>query len=356
MNAAERLADGAAEGPAAAGPASVDARAARRERRAERTAAEKAERAARREKSRRRSTALVRTVRAAVRWLPLPVACLLGEALGRLAYLAVPWVRRQTLANLERAYGDAMSPAERRRVARRSFGLAGRGVLAFVVMHRMGIRRAIERVEIVTTPDLDAHLATGRGGIGLTQHFGMFELAAIAAATRVRVLGVGADTRGDDATSILIAMRGDLGVPTVQQGNARELVRRLRDGWIAGMLLDQDVRKVNGVFVPFFGRPTCTPRGPVALALRLGIPLIRVTAEWTSLTRHRVTYGPLIHPREDLSGEDRELELVARCVASGEAEIRRRPEHWLWMHERWRTRPEDAPDAPRWPREEGRTA
>lgn len=312
--------------------------------------ARRAERRARRERTNRRRMKVFRGVLAVVRRLPLPVACVLGEILGRALYYLIPWLRRQTLANLATAFGDEKSPTERRRIARRCYGLVGRAALAYPVLHRLGLQEILRRVDLVVTPDAREALDAKSGGIGLSQHFGLFELAAIVASPRWPALGIGRDVRGDDPLEIIIGMRGDLGVETIARGNARELVRRLRDGWVAGMFVDQDVRDVNGVFVPFFGRPTCTPPGPVALALRLKIPLFVVTTEWTSLTRHRVTIGPIVAPRDDLPPADREIELLARYIEASEQIIRRRPDHWLWMHERWRTRPEDAPGAPRWPR------
>lgn len=286
--------------------------------------------------------------RAMVRWLPLPVAAMAGHAFGAAAYCVAGAVRRRTLANLEAAFGSSMTPAERRRTARRCFALAGRGVFSWIVLHRMGADRCMERIEFVCDPAIREEMK--RGAIVLSQHFGAFEVTVPALHRNFGVRPVGADAKPGSATEELVRMRRDMGGETIEQGNARELMKHLRDGGAAGMLMDQDIRRVNGAFVPFFGRPAHTPVGPATFAVRLGIPLVLIKMEWTSLTRHRLTVGPVLRPREDLPKDDAILELTARATAAGEAIIRSRPDHWLWMHDRWRTKPGDRPDAPHWPR------
>jgi KDO2-lipid IV(A) lauroyltransferase len=271
--------------------------------------------------------------------MPLPVAAACGHLLGALGWYLAGSVRRQTLSNLERAYGAAMSSSARRRTGRRSFALAGRAIFSWIVLHRMGPERCLEHVEIVADPAMLEE--TRRGAILLTQHFGLFEAAGPWLFREFAYRPVGATAKPGSAAELLVRMRRDMGSDTIEQGNARELMSFLKAGGVTAMLMDQDIRGVNGVFVPFFGQPAHTPIGPATFAVRLHIPLVFFRVEWTSLTRHRLTLGPLLRAREDLPHEEAVLELTARATAAGEAIIRSRPEHWLWMHERWRTRPDD---------------
>jgi KDO2-lipid IV(A) lauroyltransferase len=146
-------------------------------------------------------------------------------------------------------------------------------------------------------------------------------------------------------------MREDMGLKTIEQGNAREILRVLRGGGLVAMLADQDIRRVNGAFVPFFGKLAHTPVGPAALAVRLKVPILCAVTEWRTLTRHGGSIAEILRPREDLSNDDAVLELTARCTAAIEAAVRRRPDEWLWMHDRWRVSPEEMPDQPVWPPE-----
>jgi KDO2-lipid IV(A) lauroyltransferase len=124
-------------------------------------------------------------------------------------------------------------------------------------------------------------------------------------------------------------------------GTARAIIRTLREGRLLGLLIDQDTA-VQGVFVPFFGRPAFTPRAAGDLALRFQVPVAVIWSrrrgpapgDGHELSVEMVPYDP--------SSGDREAESVritGACTALLEGAIRERPEEWVWMHERWKTRP-----------------
>ena len=106
-------------------------------------------------------------------------------------------------------------------------------------------------------------------------------------------------------------------------------------GGAVGILIDQDT-KVAGHFVPFFGREAFTPRAAGDLAARLGCPMIFGCCVRVAPGLHRMVLRPVTVPRTG----DREadsLALTAAATRAIEEEIRKRPEQWVWMHERWRT-------------------
>lgn len=308
--------------------------------------AERAAEKARREAGRAR---LLRVARAFVRHLPLPVASALGQAFGGLVWWAVPWLRRQTLRNLEIALGAEMDESARRAIARRCFALAGRGLFAWMVVHRMGKERALALVSYEPSPEALEVLRSGQGHIVLTQHAGLWDLAGARITQETGLAGVGREAE-DAATSLLIEMRREIGVRTIEHGGAREIVRILKHGGSVAMLADQDMRGVNGAFVPFFGRPAHTPVGPATMAVRLGVPIVCFVAEWRSFTTHAARLTEVLRPRADLPDDEAVLELTARCSAAIERAVRRRPAEWMWIHDRWRTSPADRPEAVVWPR------
>lgn len=311
----------------------------------------KRKRGERRRASRRRAASALRAVRAVVGRLPMPVACALGHALGNVAYLVGGRARRQAHANLDDVLAGTPR-RERRRIARRSFALAARGIAAFLVAHRMGRERARRYLTVEGEEHVRAALATGKGPIAVSFHFGCFEFLDTWV-SEFRGCYVSRETDEDGPNALLFQMRRDLGVETIERGQVRELLGAIRDARPVGMLIDQDTDDVNGVFVPFFGKLAYTAPGAAALALRLGAPLIMFFVEWEGLTRHRVRVLPMLEPRKDLSRDEAALELTARMTRIGEEEVRRRPDHWVWMHRRWQTRPEDKPDCAVW-REETR--
>jgi KDO2-lipid IV(A) lauroyltransferase len=117
-------------------------------------------------------------------------------------------------------------------------------------------------------------------------------------------------------------------------GAGRELIRALRGGTMLGFLIDQSMR-AESVRVPFFGRPAPTPIGPARMAVRAETYAVFICSERLPDRRHRVWFGDPIK----LHRSDDATELTARMTAELEAQIRRRPEQWVWMHDRWRDRP-----------------
>lgn len=116
-------------------------------------------------------------------------------------------------------------------------------------------------------------------------------------------------------------------------------LRSLRAGRIVAFVADQDARG-SGVFVPFFGRPASTHRGPALLALRAGSPLF--LGYGIRLAPGRFL-GHLERVEVDRGGEidvavDR---LTAAFTAKLEEAIRRAPDQYFWHHRRWKTRPRE---------------
>jgi KDO2-lipid IV(A) lauroyltransferase len=140
------------------------------------------------------------------------------------------------------------------------------------------------------------------------------------------------------------AFRASGGVSTLwreDEGTGRAIIRTLRGGKALGLLVDQDV-DVQGVFVPFFGRLAYTPRAAADLALRFRAPVVVATIHRLG---PRARDGHRLEMTEipfDADAPDREAEVVrltGACTAALEAAIRRHPEEWVWMHERWKRRP-----------------
>jgi KDO2-lipid IV(A) lauroyltransferase len=104
-----------------------------------------------------------------------------------------------------------------------------------------------------------------------------------------------------------------------------------RRGGLA-ILIDQDTR-VEGVWVPFFGRPAFTPVGAARLALKRDVAVVPVFDERLADGTHRAHFEPPL----DLPAD--EVEATAMMTRAIEAQIRRVPEQWVWMHRRWRRQP-----------------
>ena len=142
----------------------------------------------------------------------------------------------------------------------------------------------------------------------------------------------------------LHATRRRLGVGVLDMAVAsREGLRSLRGGRIVAMVADQNARE-QGVFVPFFGAPAATFRGPALFALRAGAPIfigvcIREPG-WPQRYRawtERIDFTP----SGDLDADV--MRLTEAHTAALEKAVRQAPEQYFWQHKRWKTRPPQEP-------------
>ena len=133
----------------------------------------------------------------------------------------------------------------------------------------------------------------------------------------------------------------------------RRTPRTLRAGGAVAFLTDQAGLNLASTFVPFFGRPAKTPRGPAVFALRLDAPVVFGTALRLPTGRYRLSFEEIAVPE---SGDvDRDVdELVARYTRTLEKWVRRAPEQYFWQHRRWKRQPEGTPEELRDPVEASR--
>jgi KDO2-lipid IV(A) lauroyltransferase len=111
------------------------------------------------------------------------------------------------------------------------------------------------------------------------------------------------------------------------------------------IVIDQDARG-DGVFVPFFGRLASTTPTLALLALRTGAEIIPCSCRPEGDGSYTIVYDPPVEVRESGDRDADLLRLTAECTAVIERWVRERPELWLWMHRRWKTRPaEESPAA-----------
>ncbi len=273
--------------------------------------------------------------------LPLSAALRLGEGVGALIYSLLPSLRRLSDEHLRLAFGDSLSPAERRRIARAAVMNAARSFCEIAKFDAIA-PRIDDYVELDDRAGIDEVLGRGQGGIAVTGHIGNWEiLAAYFGMKGFKVCAIARRMYEERLNAILVDFRARHGVETVLREDAsspRQILAALKNRYLLAMLVDQDTHAPS-VSVPFFGRPARTPAAPATLALRRGTPLAPVFIERRAGGGYRITVHPILEiPR---SGD--RLEDVRRLATAYnqaiEQHIRRRPEEWVWWHERWRRPP-----------------
>jgi KDO2-lipid IV(A) lauroyltransferase len=271
------------------------------------------------------------------RWLGLALFGLVGRAV----FVAGGVDRRRTVKHLTLIYGDRWDRARIQRPARDVYVHLGKNLFDAVRLPLLD-NRAHDRV--VRHDPVDAMLAVQKSGKGLvciTAHTGCFEmLLPFFGRKGIRGFAVGQRLFDRRIDAIVTKARANWNMEYVYRSDSpREIIKRLRDGMALGVLIDQDTA-VEGVFAHFMGRLAYTPSGPVKLAMKLKLPLFVATVARVAGNRHHVFIS------EELKlatggefGDDlvRNVEKVNAIIC---ATIERYPEQWVWMHRRWRRRPE----------------
>jgi KDO2-lipid IV(A) lauroyltransferase len=284
--------------------------------------------------------AALRGLGALARALPLETASDLGAGLGAVAHHLLARRRKIAIANVEAALGRAPGGVPAPEIVRRAFEQMGRSFLEFLALPSLTGTQLLERIELVGFEPAWEWARNGQGAVMLTAHFGNWELLGAAVGVKsgcVQYLLPAQTNRGSD--EYLNEVRRRIGVQPFTIGfGMRAALRALRDGKWVGMLPDQDARGA-GIHVPFFGRPASTHTGPARLAYRARCPILIALAERTGKARFRAPVRQILWPETDREEAAEVERLTAEIALAIEEGIRERPDHWYWIHRRWKTPP-----------------
>jgi Kdo2-lipid IVA lauroyltransferase/acyltransferase len=267
-----------------------------------------------------------------------------GARLARLAYrpfgIRAGVVERQIAAAFPELTRDAVLD-----LAARSYESLGRTSIETAILPGTSREDILARVERVEGWEyVEEALAKGRGIIAVTGHLGNWEFAG--AYVAARGVPIDAVTRGA-ANKLFEAYvtktREGIGMSVIHDKDAvRRAPRALRENHLVALVADHDALGLASTFVPFFGRPAKTPRGPAVFALRFDSPVLFMTGVRQPSGRYAFIVKPVDVP---LTG-DREADvdaIVLRYTQMLEAMIREYPDQYFWQHRRWRRQPPDTP-------------
>lgn len=293
-----------------------------------------------------RSVVVAGAIRLLMR-LPRRLVWSVGTFAGRVAFRVAGQTRRLALQNLAAVLPEK-SEMERREIARAMFVHFGR--VAAEMVTAQAYDPFIEAYVELRDPELLRDVMERKKGmVYVTGHVGNWEMSGRRIARFCGVSAVIAKAGHDRRLNALAEeVRATGKMETLWRedpATGRAMIRFLRSGKSLGILIDQDT-SVQNVFVPFFGRLAATPRAAADLALRFGSAVVVGTL-------HRKGDGPddghlleLTEVPYDPTPSDKEAEVLritGECSRLLEEAIRRHPAEWVWMHERWKSRPPAEP-------------
>ena len=270
--------------------------------------------------------------------LPLRVQAALGRGLGMLLHALAGKRRRVALRNVELCLPE-LDAAVRARLVRAHFGWLARSLLERGLLWYASPQRLKRLIQIEGDVGLAAR--SERPVMWLVPHFVALDVAGAAAQLfQSRTLASIYQTQSN-AVLDQAMRRGRLRFGQAEifarSERALPLVRAIKRGHAFFNLPDMDFGARDAAFVPFFGVPAATLLAPARLARSLGMRVQPVVAEMLpGGAGYRVRFLP---PWPDFPGDDDEAAAL-RMNQWIEAEIRQNPAQYLWVHKRFKTRPQ----------------
>jgi KDO2-lipid IV(A) lauroyltransferase len=284
----------------------------------------------------------VRSLVAVVGMLPRPVARSVGAGIGTLAWLLLPRLRRVGLRNLTLAFPQT-TDAERRDLLRGEYRSLGWQLAEFCKMRGYTAQSASKFIRYA---GLERYLAArdkGKGVLVLTGHLGAWELSSFYHSLMGYPMSLVIRRLDNPLVDAFVNnIRSLHGNRVIHKNDfARGLLTAMHRGETVGILMDTNMTPPQGVFVPFFGIEACTATALARVALKTGAAVLPGFLLWEASEQKYV-----LHFGEELvllRTGDAEADIVANTAlftAAIEAYVRRYPQQWLWVHRRWKTRPE----------------
>jgi len=271
--------------------------------------------------------------------LPIYYAVRLGAFIGTLFYFLDRRHRSIAMNNLVWALG--MDKEETKRIAQASYQNLGRTVTEFISASKKSGKEIQQSITIEGWEHFRAAQQQRRGVIILTAHFGNWEWLAQRIALQGSPFYVVARPLDNPYFNERVnEWRGRHGNQVLNKRvAANQILHLLRAGESVGFLLDQNTAEKDAVFVDYFGHPAATNKGLAVIALRTRSPVLPVfiLREKGREDRHRlVIEKPLTLIRSGKLQED-VVANTAIFTQKIESYVRQYPDHWLWVHRRWKT-------------------
>ena len=272
--------------------------------------------------------------------VPRKAGARLGTVLGRRLY---HWDKRHAsiaIENLTEAYAGEKNPKEIEAIARRVFQNLGKVIFEICWSLSHDKKNQFRHFTIEGLSNIQKAYDQGRGVLGLTAHFGNWELLTVIGAMLKYPSSIvyrPLDFRPMERFMVLFRTR--FGAKMIPKKKAfRNILKSLDRKEMVALLMDQNVAWREGVFADFFGRPACTNKGMALLALKTGAPVIPafLIRNQSGFTAKFLPEIPLIKTGDKVKDLEANTAQYNRVI---ESIVRQYPDQWFWVHRRWNTRP-----------------
>lgn len=280
------------------------------------------------------------TVGFILRRLSYSAASGVGAFSGKILYFFDRKHKNVAYENLKLSFPEK-SEEELLGIVKRLYDNIGRGFTEFLYLPQLPLEKLKKLIKTEGEENLKSALAKNKGVIVIVSHFGNWELMG-ARYTEYGSSTVIAFPQGNQFTDrVITRYRTNAGMKIIFTGSAvKEIFRALKNNGMVGFLADQDAHG-EGVFVNFFGRPASTNRGPAVFALKTKAPIIMSHMVRQKDNTHILYFEPEL-PLVDTGDFEADVKKnTENWSAVLERYVRMYPDHWFWVHRRWKTAPDN---------------
>src|ERR1700761_5291841 len=273
---------------------------------------------------------------------PRGVARAIGAASGRMAFWCTPRLRRAGNLNLELAF-PGKAAAEREEILQKLYRNLGWLLAEFCQMANYTPEKTKSFIRYEGLENYLVARDRGKGVLVLTGHLGAWELSSFYHSLMGYPMSMIIRRLDNPLVDNLVnGIRCLHGNQVLHKDvSARGLLAAIARGETVGILMDTNMTPPQGEFVDFFGHPACTGTGLARVARKTGAAVVPGFLLWDESTgQYVLRFGP---PLDLASTEDLEADAIAHTAHFTkviEEYIRQYPEQWLWVHRRWKTRPQ----------------
>lgn len=268
--------------------------------------------------------------------LPASVCEAFGRILGEIAWQVIP-KRRKNMAKENIMRCLRVEEGEAERIAKASsvrFGPMLFEVLRFPVLKQ-------KMKDYVTIEGLEYLLemkSSGSGAVIAAAHCDNWELMGGAfAQAGIPLVGVAMKQKSSGMDRFINEYRTLIGMHITYKTGVKEMFRMLSEGWFIGLIMDQDTNTRDGILLEFFGQVTnCVP-GAASMGRFQKVPIFPAFMHRNEDGTHRLIVQEPIHvehTKDKKQDIQRATQEINRRI---EAHIRRYPEEWFWLHDRWKS-------------------
>lgn len=275
------------------------------------------------------------------RLIPQKMAMLLATIIGKLLFLILKKRRQIALKNLQIAFGNSIDERQRRKICKASFINLSKTTVEFMRFTKLNPENIWNDVTVDGVEHLNIALEKGKGAIVFLPHFGNWELLSLVYGTLIpnRAKAIAFPLKNTKLNDYVWQIRELMSLEIIPRKNAiRATLRALKNNNAVGFFADQNAGD-QGVFIEFFGKPASTARGPVSIALKTDAPILFSLDIRQPNDHHQVHILPPIYLEPSDNFEYDVKKYTTILLKELENYIEQYPDQWLWLHNRWKTQP-----------------